>query len=155
MVASGEVSHRVQALLEPILESEGMELADLEFKKGRGRCYLRVYIDREGGVTLEDCANVSRQLGQILDVEDVIEQSYVLEVSSPGLDRPLKRVEDYRRFSGRLAKISTYAPVQGKKVFAGRLKGIEEETVIMEEEGGILVSIPFPLISKGRLEVEF
>lgn len=155
MVASEEVLHRVQALLEPILKSEGMELADLEFKGGRGRGYLRVYIDREGGVTLEDCANVSRQLGQILDVEDVMEQSYVLEVSSPGLDRPLKRAEDYRRFSGRLAKISTYAPVQGKKVFAGRLKGIEEETVIMEEEGGILVSIPFPLISKGRLEVEF
>jgi ribosome maturation factor RimP len=154
MAAVSDIRERVCSLVEPILRSEGMELTDLEFKKGRGRWFLRIFIDKEGGVTLDDCADISVQVGQILEVEDVIDKSYILEVSSPGLNRPLKKEEDYLKFSGRLAKISTYEAVSGKKVFIGRLKGLEEHSVVIEEEGGTLVSIPFAKIAKGRLEVE-
>lgn len=155
MVAPQDIVETVRALVEPIVRFEGIELTDLEFKKGSGRWYLRIFIDKEDGVTLDDCANISHQVGQILEVEDVIPQAYILEVSSPGLDRLLKREEDYRKFSGRMVKISTYVPIAGRKIFVGRLKGIEKHSVIVEEDGGNSVSIPFTKIAKGRLEVEF
>ncbi len=149
------IEQRIQELLEPVLLSEGMELAELKFRKGGGRWFLRVFIDKESGVGVDDCANISRQLGEILEVEEIIDKSYVLEVSSPGMDRPLKKLEDYRRFSGRKARINTSTPVEGKKFFSGRLKGLEEDAVLIEEDNGRLVPIPFARITKSRLEVEF
>ena len=154
MNALFDVEEKVRNLVEPILESEGLELAYLEFKKGRGRWYLRIFIDKEDGVTVDDCASISSQVSHTLDVEDVITGSYTLEVSSPGLDRPLWRREDYNKFNGRMVRINTYAPIEGRKVFVGRLKGLEEERVVVEVDDDV-VSIPFTQISKGKLEVEF
>src|SRR5688572_20852772 len=127
-----------------------------------GADVLRVVLDRPGpaakpeeSVSIEDCEKVSHELGTILDVEDAMPASYTLEVSSPGLDRPLRDAEDYRRFAGRLAKIVTREPVNRQTAFAGRLRGVEGDDVLFESEGGKLVRLPLGLISRARLEVEF
>ena len=114
---------------------------------------FRVFIDHESGVGLQDCQRLSERLGVILDVEDPIESSYTLEVSSPGLDRPLFSEKDYQRFAGRLARIKTREPLDGKRHFRGRLAGVEEDSVVLESREE-RVSIPFPVIESGRLEVE-
>ena len=148
------IADKVRNLVEPVVSSEGMECVDVELKMGRGEWRLRIYIDKEGGITHDDCANISRQVGEVLEVEDVFDHSYVLEVSSPGLDRPLKNIDDYRRFSGKLVKLKTFKPIEGKKVFIGKLKGVEEDRVVIEEDGDIFY-VPLETIAKGRLEVEF
>jgi ribosome maturation factor RimP len=123
---------------------------------------LRVVLDRtwpgsapEAGVTLEDCERVSRELDTLLDVEDLVAGPYTLEVSSPGLDRPLRHGDDFRRFAGRLAKIVLSEPVNHQTAFAGRLLGVEDEEVLFEKEGGKHVRLPLRLISRARLDVEF
>ena len=107
------------------------------------------------GVSIEDCQRVSRDVSAILDVEDLIDHAYTLEVSSPGLDRPLRRADDYRRFSGRLAKIVVSEPVDDQKHLAGRLRGLERETVLLEGHGGRIHRIPMSSITRARLDVEF
>jgi ribosome maturation factor RimP len=146
---------RIEVLIKPVITSEGMELVDLEFKKEGKHWYLRIFIDKPGGVSLDDCQNISHQLGVLLDVEEVINQHYILEVSSPGLDRPLKKEEDYHRFAGRLVKITTSISIKGRKRFIGRLEGLEDEVVKLRLERGGMVSIPFESINKAQLEVEF
>jgi ribosome maturation factor RimP len=117
---------------------------------------LRVYIDREaGGITLNDCEAVSRDLGAALDVEDIISHAYTLEVSSPGLDRALTKPEHFARFAGSAVKIKTYQPVNGQKVFRGKLRGIEGSIVKIELPEGAVLDIPLGDISKASLEVEF
>lgn len=127
---------------------------------------LRVVLDRPwrgpdpepdtgAGVTLDDCERVSQEIGTVLDVEDVLPDSYTLEVSSPGLDRPLRHADDYRRFAGRLAKIVLAEPVERQTAFAGRLRGLDGEDVLFESEGGKHVRLPLKLISRARLDVEF
>ena len=103
----------------------------------------------------DDCARVAEELGTLLDVEDVIAGGYTFEVSSPGLDRPLRNADDYRRFAGRWAKIVTSEPVQRQTAFAGRVKGIEGDDVLFESEGKKLMKLPLRLITRARLEVEF
>lgn len=148
---------KLRPLLEPVVEDEGLELVDLEFLRYSGQWVLRVYMDKEGGVTLEDCQRVSRRLGPLLDVEDLIPHPYNLEVSSPGLNRRLKKPEDFTRFSGRQARIEVSSPIQGKKRFRGKLVGVRGEgpaEVVLELEGGEVVRLPFAHISKARLEVD-
>jgi ribosome maturation factor RimP len=111
--------------------------------------------DSDAGVTLDDCARVSEELSTVLDVEDVLPESYTLEVSSPGLDRPLRHADDYRRFAGRLAKVVLAEPVNRQTAFAGRLRGVEGEDVLFESEGGKAMRLPLRLISRARLDVEF
>ena len=127
-----------------------------------GQNILRVILDRPGpgataeeSVSIADCERVSQELGTILDVEDWLPDSFTLEVSSPGLDRPLRHADDYRRFAGRLAKIVTREPINRQTAFAGRLRGLEGDDVLFESEGGKLVRLPLGLISRARLEVEF
>lgn len=146
---------RIERLIKPILLSEGMELVDLEFSRQGKRWYLRIYLDKKGGVTLRDCEHISHQVERVLDVEDLIPQSYVLEVSSPGLDRPLKKREDYLRYRGRLIKFSTSTAIQGRKNFVGTLKEMKEDVVWVELKGGELLQVPWPEIVKARLEVDF
>jgi ribosome maturation factor RimP len=121
-----------------------------------------VIVDRPGpaatpeeSVSIDDCARVAEELGTLLDVEDVMPGGYTFEVSSPGLDRPLRSADDYRRFAGRWAKIVTSEPVQRQTAFAGRVKGIEGDDVLFESEGRKLIKLPLRLISRARLEVEF
>ena len=141
-------------VLGPILDSLGLSLWDLEFKKEGPRWLLRVYIDREGGgVTLNDCEAVSRDLGAVLDVEDLIVHAYTLEVSSPGLDRALSRPEHYQKCIGRAIKVKTYQPIEGQKVLTGVLKGFDGSTVTVELATGAVLAIPLEGIARASLEV--
>jgi ribosome maturation factor RimP len=153
---------RVRELAERVASSYGLEIFDVELKRERGQQVLRVVVDRPGpaakpeeSVSIDDCARVAEDLGTLLDVEDVIPTEYTFEVSSPGLDRPLRTADDYRRFAGRWAKIVTSEPVQRQTAFAGRVKGIEGEDVLFESEGKKLMKLPLRLITRARLEVEF
>jgi len=144
---------RLERLAQRAAEPFGLDVAWVELKRHGGSTLFRVFIDQEAGVGLQDCQQVSERLGVILDVEDPIESSYTLEVSSPGLDRPLWSKKDYQRFTGRLARVKTREPLQGRRHFRGRLAGVEEDRVVLENREG-RVSIPFAVIESGRLEVE-
>jgi ribosome maturation factor RimP len=136
--------------------AEGLEVAWVELKRQGGSQVFRVFIEREdGSASLADCERLSQRLGLLLDVEDPIEGAYVLEVSTPGLDRPLRNEGDYTRFQGRLARIKTRAPFDGRRRFLGRLLGVQSAAVVIEDEEVGEVKVPFCEIESGRLEVEF
>ncbi len=155
------VTERVKQVVTPTIESQRLELVDVEFKREGHIQYLRIFIDKPGGVTIDDCQNVSRECEVVLDVEDIIRTQYVLEVSSPGLDRPLKTQAEYRRFQNRLVQIKTFQAIKGRKKFLGYLQGITDKesgkpvmvTVVSSE--GEDFQIPYDLIASARLEVEF
>lgn len=149
-----EVVERVRSLAEPILIDRGLELVDVEFQRETQGWILRLYIDRLGGVTLEDCQKVSEELGDHLDVADVIDHPYSLEVSSPGLDRPLTRDADFVRFAGKPARIVTHEPIEGQRNFRGRLAGLVDGAVLLALADGRQVRIPRHLMAKARLEIE-
>ncbi len=151
---TAEVVERVRRLAEPILADRGLELVDVEFRREARGWILRLYMDRTGGVTLQDCERVSQELGDHLDVEDVIDHPYHLEISSPGLDRPLTRDADFLGFLGKSARITTYEAVEGQRNFRGRLAGLVEGTVLLDLADGRQVRIPRGLIAKARLEIE-
>ncbi len=144
----------VRQEIEPLLQSQGFELVDLEYQRGPQGWVLRIYLDREGGVTLDDCAEVSGEIGAVLEVKDVIPNPYVLEVSSPGLTRPLRKPEDFNKFRNRLVKIKLYEPLEGRKNFKGTLLGLEGEKVRLEIEGRVY-ELPLQGIAKANLEIEF
>ena len=155
-----DVVTRVTELAEPFTASLGLELAEVEYKQEGGRMVLRLYIDRDGGVTLDDCAAVSRELAEILDVEDFLHGRYNLEVSSPGLNRPLKKPSDYERFTGRLVKIRTFellADDEGykRKTFIGELLGLTGGVVRLKLSEGQTAGIPLEKVAKANLEFEF
>ena len=148
---------KIRGVAERVTSGRGYELADVELKRERGGTLVRLYVDKEGGIGLEDLQSVSEEVSAILDAEDPVPTSYTLEVSSPGLDRPLKTEADYRRFLGRLARLSSYEPVEGRRHWTGRLASFEDGVVgvTLEKEGGRLCRIPLAKIAHGRLEVEF
>jgi ribosome maturation factor RimP len=149
-----DLQEQIQRLLDPILVSLGLTLWDMEFRKHGPQWLLRIYIDREaGGVTLGDCEAVSRDLGTVLDIEEIVPHAYTLEVSSPGLDRSLTKPEHYGRCRGSLVKIKTYQPVNGEKIFRGKLAGLEDRVVVLEQSSGATLRIPLDNISKASLEV--
>jgi ribosome maturation factor RimP len=147
----------IQSVAERVTSGRGYELVDVEVKRERGGHFVRLYVDKEGGIGLEELQAVSEEVSAILDAEDPIDSSYTLEVSSPGLDRPLRTEADYRRFVGRLVKLSSYEPWEGRRHWTGRLQSVEEGTITvsLEKEKGATVRIPFAKIAHGRLEVEF
>jgi ribosome maturation factor RimP len=140
----------VEALASPVCESEAMELVHVVYQRERGGKILRIYIDKEGGVTLEDCVLISRQLSDLLDVNLESAGAYSLEVSSPGSDRPLSKLRDFERFKECQAKIRVKKPLEEKKNFTGVLKGIVGETIRIQVREKI-VNIPFENISRARL----
>jgi len=144
----------VRVVVEPILQSQGFELVDLEYQRESRGWVLRIYLDREGGITLDDCTGVSHEVGAVLEVKDVIPNAYVLEVSSPGLTRPLKKPEDYNRFRNQLVKIKLFQPLDGRRNFKGILLGLEGETVRVEADGQVF-EIPLQSIAKANLEIDF
>ena len=144
----------VRQVIEPLLQSQGFELVDLEYQREPQGWVLRIYLDLEGGVTLDDCAEVSGEIGAVLEVKDVIPNPYVLEVSSPGLTRPLRKPEDFNKFRNRLVKIKLYEPLEGRKNFKGTLLGLEGEKVRLEIEGRVY-ELPLQGIAKANLEIEF
>ena len=150
-----EIIHRITELIQPYLMAQGVELVDMELTQPqRGRSTLRLFVDRpQGGITLDEIARVSRVVGELLDVHDPISSSYTLEVSSPGLTRKLKKPQDYERYAGRLVRLTTRSPWQGKQVHRGILKGLANEEVSLEEDQA-LVRIPLREIAKARLDFE-
>ena len=159
-MSSVDVPQKVEQLLQPILEEMGLELVDLEFRKvGRSHA-LQIFIDKPGGVNLDDCADLSRELSVQLDVEDCIAGRYTLEVSSPGLNRPLKKEQDFVRYQGKLAVVKTSELLKDekgspRKTFLGTLSGVEDGMVIIRLKEGAMARIPLDRIAKANLEFEF
>ena len=145
---------KVTDLIEPVIESLGIELDELEFKRMKGKALLRVFIDRKGGVTIDDCERVSREIEAVLDVEDPIPYSYVLEVSSPGLDRPLRKPEDFRKYSGSRARVITIDPIEKQNFFVGQIVEAGDSDIRILLQKDRTITIPYENISKARLEVE-
>jgi len=153
---------QVRAIAERVAASRGLEIWDIQSRREASGHVVRVFIDRPGpsataeeSVSIEDCEQVNREMSTILDVEDPLPFAYTLEVSSPGLDRPLRGEDDYRRFAGRLAKIVVSEAVDNQKAFEGRLRGVEDNAVLLEGPKGRTHRLPLRLITRGRLEVEF
>ena len=145
---------RTEELLKPIVESAGVEIYDVEYVKEGSDFYLRCYIDRDGGVNIQDCETVSRALSDQLDAEDYIEDAYILEVSSPGLGRPLKKERDFERSLGEEVEIRLYKALNKQKEFTGILKAYDKETVTIETAEGELV-FNRPDIALIRLAFDF
>ena len=149
-----KVNDSVREILDPLLFQEGLELVDIEYRReGRG-WVLRIYIDKDGGVSVEDCARISRELGTLLDLNDIIPGTYNLEISSPGLTRALKKVRDFERFKGKLLKIKTMKDIQGRRVFIGRLIDFVGNVASVEMDRHVYF-IPYDEIERANLELDF
>jgi ribosome maturation factor RimP len=151
------VGELVRAVALRVTEGRGYELTDVEVKRDRSGYLIRIFADKDGGIGLDELQAVSEEVSAILDAEDPIPASYTLEVSSPGLDRPLRTEKDYRKAVGKLVKLSSYDVVEGRRHWTGRLTAFDEGvvSVTLEKEGGSVARIPFDKIAHGRLEVEF
>lgn len=153
-MGKGSVTESIEGLVTPIIHENRLELVDVEYKKEGKNWFLRIYIDKEGGVTVDDCTRVSREIEDLIDVEEVVPSSYILEVSSPGLDRPLKREKDFLRFKGKRAHVTTYTPIHEQKSFKGTIRDFQEDTLFLDIDSQP-VEIPKSQIAKARLEIEF
>ncbi|HOV84725.1 MAG TPA: ribosome maturation factor RimP [Syntrophobacteraceae bacterium] len=154
MQGSGEkgegLPEQIRQLVEPVVESEGKELVELEYRRESHGWVLRLFLDQEDGITVEDCARVSRVVGDLLDVADLIPNPYHLEVSSPGLNRPLRKVEHFRSALGKIIEIRTLAPLEGRKKFKGTLLEAAPESVRLDCDGRAY-EIPLGLMDRARL----
>ena len=155
MTRVGVDLEQIRQVVEGIFETEAYELVDLEFRGAGKHRVLRVFIDKEDGITHGDCQLVSEQVGTVLDVEDLIPAAYTLEVSSPGLDRTLVKKGDFTRFQGHLAKIQTKVPLHNQKVFRGRLEGLTDDKILLASLKGEVVEIPIDVVREARLEVDW
>ena len=153
-MGQSSIAERVQELAERVAIDHGLELVHTEVAGPENKPIARVFIDKPHGVTHDDCSEVSLHLGTILDVEDFIHASYTLEVSSPGLERGLYKRADYERFAGSDAKLKTRQPIDGQRNFRGRLLGVDENDVLIEDRTSGRVRIPFDIITKANLEVD-
>jgi ribosome maturation factor RimP len=151
---SREILDRIYAIANPILLNEGMELVEIEYRREARGWVLRFYIDKEGGVTLDDCTRFSQEVGSILDVEDFISTPFTLEVSSPGLTRSLKTEKDFIRYCDHWIKVKTFNPIENRRQFRGKLLKFVENRIEIETEGGIF-QIPLSNVAKANLEIEF
>ena len=153
---------QIRSIAERVAAARGLDVWDIQSRREAIGHVVRVFIDRPGpaataeeSVSIEDCEQVNREISTILDVEDPLPFAYTLEVSSPGLDRPLRGVDDYARFAGRLAKVVVSEAVDNQKAFAGRLRGMDQGHVLLEAPNGRMHRLPLRLITRGRLDVEF
>ena len=153
-MGKGSVTETIEALVTPITNENRLELVDVEYKKEGKNWFLRIFIDKEGGVTVDDCTRVSREIEDLIEVEEVVPSSYVLEVSSPGLDRPLKKEKDFLRFKGKRAHVTTYTPIHGQKNFKGTIRDFQEDILFLDIDSQS-VEIPKNQIAKAKLEIEF
>ncbi|MCU1384844.1 MAG: rimP [Acidobacteria bacterium] len=156
------VVDKVRAIAERVAAGYGLDVFDVQFRREAPGMVLRVQIDRPGAASKEedsvgvaDCASVSRDLSAIFDVEDVVPTAYTLEVSSPGLDRPLRGLDDYRRFTGRLAKVVMRQKVDGQGFFRGKIAGVDGQDVLIDGDDRRTHRVPLDVISRANLEVEF
>ena len=146
---------KTEDILNPIVDEYGFELVDVEYVKESSTWYLRAYIDKPDGISIDDCEAVSRRLSDILDEKDYIDEAYILEVSSPGLGRPLKKEKDYKRSLGKEVEIRTYRMIEKQKEFTGILKEYDETTVTIEDDGGNVRTFEKADIALIRLAFDF
>ena len=150
----GAAATEVSRIIEPILEEMDIELVDVEYVTEHGRPVLRVIIDKYGGVTIDDCAAVSREIGDIIDINDALSGRYVLEVSSPGLNRPLKKEKDFVQVVGRKVRLKTACPVDGRRNYKGTLLSFEDGNLLIDLENG-QVRLSITDLEKANLVYEF
>lgn len=148
-----EIVDRVRQLADSLLTQGGLELVEVEFRREARGWVLRLYVDKEGGITVDDCAEVSREMGRILDVEDFISDPYMLEVSSPGLTRFLRNERDFMKYLNRRVKVTTREPIGNRRQWKGRIRGVEGDRVELEVDGE-LFQIPLSNVAKANLEME-
>jgi ribosome maturation factor RimP len=159
-MAKVDVAERITELVEEIGAPLGIALVDLEYKREGRDMVVRIFLEKEGGIMLDDCADVSRQLSDILDVEDFMPEHFTLEVSSPGICRPLKKLADYERFVGHLVKVKTFDTLTDddgnkRKTFVGKLVGVNDGVIGIDLTEGQHASIPMEKVAKANLEFEF
>ena len=157
-----DIVEQVRTLAAGVAATLGLDIFDVQFRREAAGMVLRIQVDRPGPaaaaeecVSVEDCARVSRDLSAVLDVEDAVPVAYILEVSSPGLDRPLRAADDYRRFAGRRAKVVMREAVDGHPFFKGRLDGVADHDVLVVTDDGRQHRVPLSIITRANLEVEF
>jgi len=146
-----QILDRVKELIEPFAAERGILVVDITYAREGGRRMLRVTADKEGGITMDECARLNNELGELLDRENVIDEEYTLEISSPGLDRKLKSERDFAWAVGKKVRITTYAPVEGRNSFLGTLCGLGDETLVIEEEG-VSTEIPRDMVAGAKLD---
>jgi len=152
-----DILERVRRIAEPLAAQEGMELVEVELGGAGGRQALRLFIDKPGGVSLDDCTSMSRSVSAALDVEDPIQGAYDLEVSSPGLDRPLRTPEHFAKYAGQKARVRTYGPIpecENRKTFVGNLEGYEDGRIVVNVDGKVF-RVPHAQVSKANVEPVF
>lgn len=149
-----KVEDTVREITESVIGELGLELVDVEYVKEGSAWFLRLFIDKPEGITHDDCQAVSEKVGQLLDEKDPIPMAYVFEVSSPGIDRPLKKTGDFERFKGNKVRATTFAPIGGRKEFIGELLGLADDQVLIEIDGK-QVALPMQQTAKVRLEADF
>jgi ribosome maturation factor RimP len=145
---------QIEQVAAPVLAEHGAELVDIVFVHEHGQWVLRFFVDKPGGITLGDCATISEHVGRNLDATDVIKQSYVLEVSSPGINRPLKKEADYQRFIGEKVDVTLYAPLNGRRHFKGTLQSVNAGVVIVQEAPQQSFALSLADVAKARLDPE-
>jgi ribosome maturation factor RimP len=161
-VAQLDVVEQVREVAARVASTYGLDIFDVQYRREAAGMVLRIRIDRPGAgataedsVSVDDCARISRDLSAVLDVEDIVPTAYTLEVSSPGLDRPLRGADDFRRFAGRRAKLVMREAVDGQTFVKGRLAGVEDQHVVVETDQGRRHRVPLGAITRANLEVEF
>jgi ribosome maturation factor RimP len=147
-----DIPARANEIIESALSQKQVELVDMEYKREGSRLVLRILVDKPQGITLDECTDINKLLGDVFDKEDAIPSSYTLEVASPGLDRKLKKMKDFRREIGKQVRVHTYEAIDGKKTHVGKLMGTGEDTIVVEDAEGISREIPAGKISKAKLE---
>lgn len=150
-----EYESKTEALLIPILEEKGYEMVDVEYVKEGSNWYLRAYVDKPGGITINDLESVSRRLSDLLDEEDFISDAYILEVSSPGLGRPLKKDRDFDRNIGEEIEVHLYRSLNGNKQYVGLLKSYDKDTITIEDEDGSEINLDRVNVSLVKLTIDF
>ena len=149
------LSQHVGEAIESFLDTQDVEFVELQLQQHKGRLLVRVFVDNSGGISLEDCRNLSFEIGQLLDAENLIPASYVLEVSSPGLDRPLKNLRDFQRQCQRMVTVFLHVPYLDKAQYTGRVAAVTESHLFLHSDTETPVTIPFQSIDHGVVELEF
>lgn len=148
----GSLKNRIRSMTEPLISNMGYELVDVEYAKEGKEWFLRFYVDSPSGITLDDCERLSYTLSELLDREDPVPHAYNLQVSSPGLERPLKKPSDFARFAGRMITLKTTQPLEGHRKWKGQIVSAHEEGIVLRT-GDVEMEIPYGLISSARLAI--
>ncbi len=155
MAKNTNTEKKIEEIIMPIIEANNCELVDVEFVKEGANWFLRLYVDKPGGIFIDDCEVISRAVEKLLDEKDPIEQAYILEVSSPGLDRPLKKDKDFERYKGEIVDIKLYKPFNGKKAFQGELVGLVDGKIFIIDENDDEIGFDRKEVGAVRLAVIF